>query len=281
MTRRIPQAFITSLIAFSVTSIPACDPGDDPVDPDPPEEQSVWIGSAACEACHDSNYAQHLGSSHAEHFQRVVNGQAPEYIYSSSMQHPVEAPPPGSSWESIAIVLGGTSSYALFVGTDGQVVTGEFAQWDLELGQWTSYLPGQPQHFLECGSCHTTGYYSEVAGSEAGWQEDGVACEACHGPGRKHAESQLTEDIVVNATTKFCEQCHANGHGPARSTGVHGIGPGARAISDGHFGVGCLECHNPHASVRFDRENAIRKECVDCHMATGAGATDPGGPSSD
>jgi hypothetical protein len=266
MKTRIVQAVTVSLIAASVILLSSCDSDNDPVDPGPPEEPSAWVGSAACETCHDTAYAQHLGSGHAEHFQRVADDQAPRYIHASRMEHPVVAPPPGHSWESIAIVLGGTGSYALFVGTDGQVVTGESARWDLGTGEWTSYLPGQQQTF-ECGTCHTTGLDPEIDGIVNGWQLDGVACEACHGPGREHVESGFIEDIVIVATTEFCDQCHANGHGPVGSPAVHGLGLGTRAVPAGHLGVGCLECHNPHASVRFDREQAIRKECIDCHSA--------------
>jgi hypothetical protein len=266
MKKRIAQIFIASLLAATAVSLSACDSGDDPIDPGPPEEPSAWVGSAACETCHDTAYTEHIGSAHAEHFQRVADGQAPQYVHAAQMEHPVRLPPPGHGWESIAFVLGGTSSYALFVDTAGQVITGESAQWDLVAGQWTSYLPGQQQPF-ECGACHTTGFDPGIEGIVDSWQLDGVACEACHGPGRKHVESGLVEDIVVNATTEFCEQCHANGHGPARSSLAHGPGIHARASATDHFGVGCLECHNPHASVRFDREQAIRKECIDCHNA--------------
>ncbi len=70
----------------------------------------------------------------------------------------------------------------------------------------------------ECLDCHTTGLavgYDEAARR---WQtrfaDAGVACESCHGPGARHAESTEAEDIFHPGEAPpaqglaVCAQCH-------------------------------------------------------------------------
>ena len=236
-----------------VIALAACESGDSPLDTNSTEEPSAYAGSASCQPCHESIYADYIGSGHAEQFKRIAGGQPPQYVRASLMDHPVRTPPPGTDWDSIDFVLGGTGSYALFVGTDSLVVSGESARWDLSTGLWTSY-PLEGQSGFDCGACHATGY---VPGVEATWELDSVACEACHGPGRLHSISQLASDIVVERSSESCNQCHDHGHSSAPHSSGHGP-----------FGVECLACHEPHISVRFDTERAILKDCVDCHTDT-------------
>jgi len=106
-------------------ALAACESGDSPVDTNSTEEPSAYAGSASCQPCHESIYADYAGSGHAEQFKRIVGGQPPQYVRASLMDHPVTTPPPGTDWDSIAFVLGGTRSYALFVGTDSLVWTAE------------------------------------------------------------------------------------------------------------------------------------------------------------
>ncbi len=79
--------------------------------------------------------------------------------------------------------------------------------WDLRARRWFSLYPaepvppGSPLHWsgryqnwnLMCGECHTTAYakgYDEAGDRYATtWAVPTVGCQACHGPGRAHAES--------------------------------------------------------------------------------------------
>ncbi len=265
-SRLIP--LLHGLLAL-VIALAACESGDNPVDTNSPEEPSVYAGSASCQTCHESIYADYVGSGHAEQFKRIVGGQPPQYVRASLMDHPVSTPPPGTDWDSIAFVLGGTRSYALFVGTDSRVVSGESARWDLTTGQWTSYLvEGQPG--LDCGACHATGYLSGggADASPSAWELDGIACEACHGPGRAHTMSRLASDITVDRTSEFCNTCHAGEHTWIRQSSAHMTPSDASSGHDAHFGVECLTCHEPHISVLYDWDRAILKDCVDCHSPT-------------
>ncbi len=67
------------------------------------------------------------------------------------------------------------------------------------------------RHFdLDCWSCHVTG-----AGKKGGPTGPGdvgplknVQCEACHGPGKKHALTEAKGDIVLAPPKAMCLECH-------------------------------------------------------------------------
>ena len=70
----------------------------------------------------------------------------------------------------------------------------------------------------ECLDCHTTGLKTRYDRNAKRWQTEfadpGVACEACHGPGGKHADSENAADIVhpgkldPERALAICAQCH-------------------------------------------------------------------------
>ncbi len=81
-----------------------------------------------------------------------------------------------------------------------------------------------------CLPCHVSGYTVSLRDDggadllfedEAGWQDDGVSCERCHGPGESHLFSMAAEDIVqpqlldAARANEVCGQCHS------RTEGVH------------------------------------------------------------
>jgi DmsE family decaheme c-type cytochrome len=116
----------------------------------------------------------------------------------------------------------------------------------------------------ECLNCH-----EEVQGHEhiAAYHAD---CEACHGGGNLHAESEETADIRFPSSGD-CLACHASG----RDTHLQwGTGEHSRA------GLICSDCHNPHEPTRRNlrppRERALApaafthlddasRLCVECH----------------
>ena len=69
----------------------------------------------------------------------------------------------------------------------------------------------------ECLECHVTGYGADKAIAGALKQEDGVQCEACHGPGSDYKSIPVMKDkakaeaaglmLAVN-DPKLCEKCH-------------------------------------------------------------------------
>jgi predicted CXXCH cytochrome family protein len=101
------------------------------------------------------------------------------------------------------------------------------AEWDAVAQVWRPYLLGDtwaaPAYdwVQNCAGCHTTGLDLE----RVRWEDDGVQCEACHGPGSLHAETAddagrrpdeeelraIHESIVVSPDAQICGQCHSQG----------------------------------------------------------------------
>jgi hypothetical protein len=90
-----------------------------------------------------------------------------------------------------------------------------------------------------CLDCHVTGLDARYDRATHQWEtkfaDAGVACESCHGPGGRHAESQLPADIVQPEKLPkeegfaVCAQCH----GPRRTLfpmldAAHRFQPGQR-----------------------------------------------------
>ena len=69
----------------------------------------------------------------------------------------------------------------------------------------------------ECLECHVTGYKADKALTAALKMEDGVQCEACHGPGSDYKSIPVMKDkakaeaaglVLAVDDPKLCTQCH-------------------------------------------------------------------------
>jgi len=118
-----------------------------------------------------------------------------------------------------------------------------------------------------CGVCHeaihaeTLAYHKQLeTDKRLGWS--GRSCEACHGPGKAHAESADIKLIFSFKTAsaarvnQACLSCHARG---LRSSG-HAFDAHSRNS------VSCVSCHSVHSPkakvLLSDRADAL---CVSCH----------------
>jgi DmsE family decaheme c-type cytochrome len=122
-----------------------------------------------------------------------------------------------------------------------------------------------------CGTCHEDIYKAFLKSPHAAvdsarkskWQ--GKACESCHGPGSKHADSLAPADIVNPvkldnvAADKDCLQCHLN-----KPTQI-----GRLESSHAKDGVPCTACHSVHAhgpdGLVARKPAAVNQQCGACH----------------
>lgn len=122
-----------------------------------------------------------------------------------------------------------------------------------------------------CGICHEdtakaftrNPHHAVEADAKRGWQ--GKACESCHGPGQKHAESASAEDIRnpgkqgPAAAGKLCLGCHLGQ--PAHA--------GRLQSSHAKNQVSCTACHKIHANGPFGlvarKPAAVNEQCATCH----------------
>jgi hypothetical protein len=251
-----------------------------------------YVGSAACGACHPDVADEHRVHGHSHALTRV-QGQAPEYAPEGSRAG-VPNPPAGMTWNDVSYVISGYLHGAFFVDQDGFVatdgVTGVNTQWNLDsppsgtVATFVAYLPGQtsplPYDYETCFRCHTTGPQPQDPrdrrsqdgrpGILGTWVEPSVQCEVCHGPGSNHAPNPAARDIFVDSTSQTCGRCHAGGDNLDVIAATDGFLASntqyAQLLaSGGHSGFNCTVCHNPHASITYDRDRGLRNDCTVCH----------------
>ena len=148
-----------------------------------------------------------------------------------------------------------------------------------------------PEAARQCIACHTT---AAVTGGRlhVGSMIPGVSCEACHGPGARHAAAMraLTQGAIPKQAyilnpaklapselEDFCGACH-------RSTRLV-IGEGIHGLDTVHYEpyrlemsqcwimsqqITCITCHDPHRPLELNAEAYIRA-CLRCHSRTASG----------
>ena len=250
---------------------------------------AAYVGSMQCMGCH-AGFNKDIVDAYTQsghHFAlTAVSGQAPLY---PAFAPGVPDPPQGASWSDISYVIGGYGWAANFASRDnGTLVTGSGAQYNpansmlKTLAEFAAYesantTPGK----FTCGPCHATGYSPEgsqdnrsnIAGS---WFEDGVGCEACHGPGIKHVYNPYSEKTPFDPT-KICANCHERDSQAVVQAGAGLIRNKQQAQelnATGKSFMKCTTCHNAHASAHFDARasgSPIIKQCTVCHSSVTVG----------
>jgi len=228
----------------------------------PATAEEHYIGSEQCANCHRDIYRDWLNSGH--HLQLRPAAKA---------DHANIALPPGYGWKDISYVVGGIKRKTNFVDQNGYLITAAKdggsakTQYNLESESWSFYLPGAKKAY-DCGPCHTTGYSRSghqhgLPGIVGTWVEDGVGCENCHGPSRRHAnEPRHAPGRLVTAA--ICEDCHQRGGIDNRPLPEAGLVRHHEQINElklgAHKGLSCLNCHNPHQKASQAKDN-----CTICH----------------
>jgi len=258
---------------------------------DPTNKSATYIGADACRACHSNINEMHSIHGHG-HKLTAVQGEPPEFP-EEGVRAGVPDPPEGFTWADIAYVIGGYTRKARFIDNEGYILTTGVdevdTQWNLSFppnGTVPSFAAYEPQattrkpYDYSCFVCHTTGakpqdedfpeFQDNRPGIVGTWEEPGVQCEACHGPGSHHIPNPEARDIFVDVKASACGTCHTRGSDPniIESAGGyikhHEQWPELLA-SGGHADFDCTTCHNPHRSANYDLANAIRNQCTDCH----------------
>jgi len=140
---------------------------------------------------------------------------------------------------------------------------------------WVAYHPGEANLPYACGECHTTGYVPQgnqdgLPGLIGTWQEAGIGCESCHGPGSNHVNDPYQIDMPVIRDSEQCEACHGEGTSDPILT-ENGLIPhfevypkpfsGKKSVMD------CVDCHNPHeTTIHAERGQGPGEMCESCHF---------------
>lgn len=244
-----------------------------------------YVMGATCGDCHATYFDEvYQMSGHPYKLNKVVDGVPRVYPNGPGVPNP----PAGVAWTDVSYVIGGYGWKARFIGTEafneGYIITpaaGE-NQWNLLPSTWTDYHAGELKPY-DCGSCHTTGWLDSddddatnnqdgLTGFLGTFEEQGVGCEQCHGPGVDHVSSGA--DVIMDASDDLCGTCHqrggANATIPASGGFIRHHEQYNEFANSEHFGVvGCNDCHDPHLGTRYDMGGFI-ESCVSCHPAQAA-----------
>jgi len=99
-----------------------------------------------------------------------------------------------------------------------------------------------------CLECHTTGF-DPLSGQ---FSEEGVTCEACHGPLQPGHPAQV---MPIQPDAILCAQCHKT-----TTDEWH-------ASKHSQVGIQCQDCHNPHSQTR--KAETVTALCTNCHKERG------------
>lgn len=252
-----------------------------------------YVGSAKCSNCHDAIYTTFMKSGHPWKLTKVVDGQPPEYPFTT-----IRDLPAGWTWDQISYVIGGYNWKARFMDLNGYIITDSpenmasggaisntaylnqynFANSIVDKAAgWVSYNAGATKLKYTCGSCHTTGYRPNgkqdgLEGVVGQWAEPGIQCEACHGPGSLHAANPYGMALKVERDAEACGECHRRGDVTvvdAKSGFIEHHEQYEELYQSKHLTLNCVDCHDPHTGVVQLREASqptTRTACANCHF---------------
>lgn len=249
----------------------------------------TYVGSDTCGSCHEDIYARFSLSAHP-HALKVIESAPPRFPYDEVTGGVVD-PPEGLAWNDISYVIGGFGWKARFLKNDGYLLAGDadaLTQYNFAneaVGKPAEWVTGHnaEQEVFDCARCHTTGYAAQGhqdnrAGIQGTWVYEGIQCEACHGPGNRHAADPMGVFVPVDRTSQMCGDCHSR-ENPAIIDALDGFEQ-QYVHYDGlfnskHFALSCVTCHDPHASSLYADEEinpnqGIMQQCESCHWQNDA-----------
>lgn len=246
-----------------------------------------YVGSTTCGGCHKDLFDVFSKSGHASALSQISEGTPPEFPFQKLTEVPE-----GYTWENISYVNGGYFWKATYLDQEGYIITDQpGASGNLEYGnQWNyaneklnaqagfvPFLAGSEKVVYDCGSCHTTGYnptgnQDDLPGIIGTWAENGVQCEACHGPGGLHIKDPQNVEMKIIRDTDLCATCHQRGEVDkleAQGGFLEDNQQYDEILQSKHLVLKCVDCHQAHAGVvQLDQADlpTTHTSCVNCHF---------------
>ncbi len=238
-----------------------------------------YAGSAACAPCHASEYRVQPASPHAHALAPAPAGSPGEWAFGAG----VKAVTYVSRTPQAGYVERGRSYYSR---------TGSFAPTpghpdgaDLP---YPALAPGAS--VARCFRCHSTGTLTLGGSGAIQPAENGVGCEACHGPGAQHIASGGDPKAIGNPArlnavelNQFCGTCHRRPPEPDETEDDR-IAVGAKFDYSNRWNMrhqpaylsqsacfrasggalSCLTCHDAHSAASLPAADYDAR-CLQCH----------------
>jgi tetratricopeptide (TPR) repeat protein len=234
---------------------------------------SGYAGSEVCGKCHAAQFESQSKTAHAH---ALRPAQATDPGPGSHSQWAFGAGAKAVTWISQTgeetIAEHGLSYYAA---TKSLAFTpGHTSSADLVYRTFDPIATG-----LRCFRCHSTGPLTLAAGFRVQPSEPGIHCEACHGPGRAHAESggaaaiQNPKRLSPVQINTLCGACHRQASDLDDDTDWSNVWnvrhqPSylhrAACFRNSNGALSCLTCHDPHQPMKT-AASAYDARCTSCH----------------
>lgn len=200
------------------------------------EYDGEYAGTLECRSCHRRTANDHAASFHGLTLVNVEDADDLEVemladfdsgedlrtvAFADGETRPFTA-------DDVVFMLGAGRNYQTYVMETAEGVYRVLpAQWHIASASWAptdladDWQDAAYDFSTQCAACHTTNFHAE----SFTWDEDGVQCESCHGPGLLHvaladdAGSSISDDEYVGIagsinfglTSETCGQCHVRG----------------------------------------------------------------------
>jgi predicted CXXCH cytochrome family protein len=200
------------------------------------DQEAEYLGSDECSSCHRAISRAHAETNHALALQDVGRDRDKDLILADFdqgddvrlVQFPGEDTPRPFTAEDIEFTVGaGRYAQRYLYEIDRNEYAVLPAEWDVAAQAWRPLKLAEawpdPAYdwATRCAGCHTTGLDVE----RGRWDDDGVQCEACHGPASVHVElardagrnpteeelGQIHAAITLSPDAQICGQCHSQG----------------------------------------------------------------------
>ncbi len=203
-----------------------------------PIAEREYVGTQECAACHRDLTEFHVDTAHAQALNNIQTDKTSllaDFSQNTDIRtllFPGEdtARPFTADDISYAIGSGKYTQRYLYALNDNTFMVFP-AEWNVLEEKWQPFILGETwpdsayNWTTQCAYCHTTNLNLE----QNTWAEDGVQCEACHGPGSVHLDAGEANDRILTKRKRTalessielgldpatCGQCHSRGTGAA------------------------------------------------------------------
>jgi hypothetical protein len=296
------------------------------------QRKAAYVGNEACAKCHAPIYQSYQKTAMARASGPALDALTPaDFTHKASGVHYRIYRENGRAWlsfersgdaemrgkrELLYYIGSGRRGRTYLFGNDGFLFESP-VNWYADKQLWdtapsyqsASEAPLDLLAYPSCLHCHVSGMHAPEEGTEnrypkPAFEQNGVSCERCHGPGAAH----VAGGTIINPAKltparrdEVCMQCHLEGKVAIERAGrhVYEYRPGDR-LSDyiryfeliGAQGtalgavsqvealaqseckkksgeaMSCTSCHNPHEGVSAENRVAYyRGKCLACHGA--------------